>query len=441
MATCMKCNAAIPDGSLYCNMCGAKQELSCPNCGAVLPEGSRFCNLCGTPLTDAAPAVAQAEQPKPRRGRPPKAETAAPKKVSYPDVRGFYENRRSVCTSDRAIVFADQSYVYRVDNDMNMCSQSLDFDDVAQTADGILATRTNYDNTPSLMLYTLSDKLEVLSTRTLCELPGLEETDAYEHRLTSDALYLIHYVPVENDEGDETFSDLSFIRIDLESGEKTVWEPGEVCLDGGKLFNLRWCRMLVDGNKLYFNADMLFPGEDEPEKCLAWLTLDFDTGVFTLLWHAAGSYQNYGMPRFFDFKKGIMWTLPREMEMKRRGWKSTYTKGINTSMLPLVPRKIAPNAPILANYQVWEGYPERSSSFTYFDGEKAYYAPDYYNFYAINQGGLASEEWNQFNHGRTETGVLWKNKVIVDMQADYYYTAYPAGFDKPSWDECIKLRD
>lgn len=66
---CIKCGQTIPDGSLFCNHCGAKQETRCPECGAVLPAGSRFCNQCGAAVN---------AQPKP----------AAPSFVSAPAAVG-----------------------------------------------------------------------------------------------------------------------------------------------------------------------------------------------------------------------------------------------------------------------------------------------------------------------------------------------------------------
>lgn len=63
MATCIFCNAAIPDGSRFCNFCGAKQELTCPACKTVLPEGSRFCHLCGASVNGSAPAAESVPAP------------------------------------------------------------------------------------------------------------------------------------------------------------------------------------------------------------------------------------------------------------------------------------------------------------------------------------------------------------------------------------------
>lgn len=57
---CSKCNSAIPDGSKFCPVCGAKVEQAagkfCTNCGSALAAGMMFCAECGTSVQAAAPA-------------------------------------------------------------------------------------------------------------------------------------------------------------------------------------------------------------------------------------------------------------------------------------------------------------------------------------------------------------------------------------------------
>jgi len=56
---CGKCNALVPDGTKFCNECGAKivkqGTTSCPKCNAENPEGVKFCNNCGSKLTATCP--------------------------------------------------------------------------------------------------------------------------------------------------------------------------------------------------------------------------------------------------------------------------------------------------------------------------------------------------------------------------------------------------
>ncbi len=58
MSVCPSCEAANPDGNLFCGHCGAELGApACASCGATNPEGQRFCGHCGEPLDDAAVRV------------------------------------------------------------------------------------------------------------------------------------------------------------------------------------------------------------------------------------------------------------------------------------------------------------------------------------------------------------------------------------------------
>lgn len=65
---CTSCGAEVPDGSLFCAVCGAKVENQapvadtakhCPNCGAIVSGESRFCTACGTLVESVDNNVAQ----------------------------------------------------------------------------------------------------------------------------------------------------------------------------------------------------------------------------------------------------------------------------------------------------------------------------------------------------------------------------------------------
>lgn len=84
---CSKCNALIPDDSVFCPECGAKAEpvwtapsepaaqVFCPNCGAAMAAGDSFCENCGARV-EAAP---QQEAPAPQTGK--KSGIKIPKKI------------------------------------------------------------------------------------------------------------------------------------------------------------------------------------------------------------------------------------------------------------------------------------------------------------------------------------------------------------------------
>ena len=60
----------------------------------------------------------------------------------------------------------------------------------------------------------------------------------------------------------------------------------------------------------------------------------------------------------------------------------------------------------------------------------------------LDSNGFISEDWNGTGHGRPETAVVWPQagKVIADLLADYYYTAYPLeSYTRPTYEETQKL--
>lgn len=54
---CIKCQAIIPPGSKFCNVCGGRQEegTECPKCKEFIPKGSKFCPECGTSMAATVP--------------------------------------------------------------------------------------------------------------------------------------------------------------------------------------------------------------------------------------------------------------------------------------------------------------------------------------------------------------------------------------------------
>src|SRR4051812_45249120 len=60
---CPSCQATTPDGSRFCNQCGASVVIVCGACSTANPAGSRFCVQCGARLT--APIPARAPSPTP----------------------------------------------------------------------------------------------------------------------------------------------------------------------------------------------------------------------------------------------------------------------------------------------------------------------------------------------------------------------------------------
>lgn len=59
---CPSCGAEVPNGSMFCSVCGSKvivvtqqvteAEKHCSSCGAVISSGSKFCTSCGKAVED-----------------------------------------------------------------------------------------------------------------------------------------------------------------------------------------------------------------------------------------------------------------------------------------------------------------------------------------------------------------------------------------------------
>lgn len=431
MTTCSNCGAPLREGAGFCSACGAAVNTAvfCSQCGTELSAGDKFCYACGAPVKAAEPKAAPAtgEQPR-RRGRPPKNAAPAPAeevsmKDTYPSVLGFYDKCcRAVSISDRAAVFGDYDGLFRVDKDLHMLSHNIGYGlfQVVQTKTGIRVLLDDYgDSGRTLELLELDDDLKILSRRQVATLPGDDMPEECGYAMSEHYLFTVRYLPVENEDGDTIHQDITFTRLCLDSGEELVLSGNDVQVEGCPLSQCYENSLLADSGILYFSGAVQERDEDgDASYPGVWMAIDFDAGEFRPLWKGKG-YPAYGRPEFFDFAKGIMWTHPREMEMKRRGWEKSPKKY-------LVPRKIGWNNPILANYNVWT-LNDKVDDLAYFDGEHAYYAPSYYQFYMVDANGYISEDWNGTGHGRTETAVVWpqKGKVIADLLADYYYTAYP----------------
>lgn len=430
MANCVKCGAPLREGAKFCGACGAKAETQrfCTECGAQLMPGEAFCTECGTPA-DGAPA------PK-RRGRPPKnpaapvisAPKANSKKPDYPDVRGFYGRRygkfKAVSASDEALVWSDGRETYRLGRDWTLDSTGS-YDSIIQTKENILALKIDCeDDSSHMILHTLDKNLRELSQKELCEIPAEDAIEEWDYYMTQFDLFVLQYTSAYDVTLEQDISTgISLRQVDLASGQVQEWKWERLEHNGWTAGDLEI--ETVDGEQVYLGM-RLYKEEDWDD---AILIFDPQTGGFSALWQ--DSVANGGMPLFYDWAKRIMWTHPTRAEQERRGFGSEA----------LVGRKIGPGSPIISNLPVWQKF-FSGGYFTYFDGEHAYYAPSYYEFFSYIETGSKSEDWNHTGHGRAETAVVWPQagKIVMDLMADYWYTIYPMSVTKPGNDELISLR-
>src|SRR3954454_17540586 len=57
---CPRCTADIPEGSRFCDQCGAPVRAGCPSCGALNRPGAKFCATCGSSLATVASSAPSA---------------------------------------------------------------------------------------------------------------------------------------------------------------------------------------------------------------------------------------------------------------------------------------------------------------------------------------------------------------------------------------------
>ena len=88
---CPSCQASTPDGSRFCNQCGASVVIVCGACSTANPTGSRFCLQCGAAsLSRCLPARPAAADREPLARAPILGdEQRRPVTVVFADIVGF----------------------------------------------------------------------------------------------------------------------------------------------------------------------------------------------------------------------------------------------------------------------------------------------------------------------------------------------------------------
>lgn len=410
---CKKCKKEIPNGSNFCCFCGEKQEAVCSSCGEKLIDGAAFCYKCGAKVATSSPLS-----------------TAV-----YSDVHGFYTDRKSrISAGDDALVFIGFNGMYLLDKDFNLIKNDESALAVSHTKDAVYAAVAEYD-TDEIYLKKFDRNLKLIETRKLCDAKLNDYDYEKQYAMNGEAFFFAQSNSFYDSTENIVYNDITFVRVMLESGDVKTYNFDRILLENQLLKESisDFGYFLIHENKVYFDATIRSKNIDFEDPCEwdrenATVIFDFDSGKFEVLWR--GNYLTDAIPRYFDFANGIMWTNASEEEMLMRGWKNE-----NYGETILVARKIEADAPILAEYGKWK---INTSNLFYFDGKYAFTAPSYYEFKGINKDGQLSEDWNPTNHGRSETAMVWNGKLVADLLADYYYSLYPLGFNKPN-DSEVKL--
>ncbi|MDO5478532.1 MAG: zinc-ribbon domain-containing protein [Clostridia bacterium] len=418
---CNKCGKELVSGALFCSFCGAKQIAVCANCGTELMSGALFCHKCGT----KAGAVKE-------KAEAVKAVTSA---KAATDLRGLHCNFvNQFCANNKVLAFSDYNSTYLFDKgSLYKIAEASKY--LGMTDEAVYACVVDYDDEDGNYVVRAKKydyKLNLLSQ---------QEKDRYApegpvsvfYTMNGCTLYKVSYTNERDRDGNGIYVKLSFIKTNLETGEKKEYKLDKLAVAGGLFTDFSDNFVLVDEDKLYLRGALVTYDEDDDSYIdSAVVTFDFAEGKAELLWKDEG--REYGKPLFFDFTKKIMWTYTTESEDNAAG--RSYAYGKRT----VVARRIAPGSAILSDFKVWENM-KFSRGFGYFDGEKSYASDSGYTFFGVMENGIRSEDWNKTGHGRAETTVVWDGKIISDIYADYHYYSYPAEFSKPDEGGIVKLNE
>lgn len=356
-------------------------------------------------------------------------------------VNGFYPCPVPVSLTEEAAVFASGGALYRVDARMNARRQDLagEITQVVQTEQGIRALAWARDGRAELVR--LDERLQVLGRRQL--LPGgaaprrgmedpYDPEDWRNQRefflLTEeDAVRLSFQISPEDGLAEALILD----RTPLEGGEtlrRVIGGPElEAALGGGhRLLHLD-ARAGGD-TQLWAYRDQVFLNvrlwdENRPGSREILLQIGGD-GTVSVLWDPPEDSNGLdGRACFFDFDRGLMWTLPRPKEA-----------GYPSERLPrcrLHARRIAPGAPAVNGLPAWED----ADLYTgYFDGQLTFDGRE--GFRALALDGTRSGDWTRAARNVYPI-VLWQGRLLLDLEGTGRPRAYPAQFDPAAGRELV----
>lgn len=359
--------------------------------------------------------------------------TDSEKKPDFPETRGFQGiyGWHQASASDEALVWGDGSYLYRLDRDWNLQSREIGWTDyIVQTKDAILVLASEYGEYDTRWVLKTYDKhLSLLSEKVLLETPKTFFSSGF---MTQFDLFVLLNDPDFRLMSDPSApTDTSLYHIDLSTGETREWHWESLEWEG---LEVGPCSIYAaNAGKPYLHGS-LYTGKDGDRREII-LIFDPQTGSFSSIWRES-DYCGEGQFIFFDWERNIMWTRPTEAERKNRRGLPKYS---------LVARKIAPNAPILPDMPVWKkapGHNVRYSSFSYFDGQHAYYTPTKRTFFGYDESGTRSSNWKEGKDGQLDISIFWPQagKIVMSSTREGEYIIYPMSVEKPDDRELITPR-
>ena len=197
--------------------------------------------------------------------------------------------------------------------------------------------------------------------------------------------------------------------------------------------------MLARGNRLWILAELnLHPWG----YCRALLEADVEEHTCRILWASDKNdpHSYGGEPRILDLERGIQWTFAHRGEAGR-----PQQEDVIARWLPLVPRRLEPDAPILEGEPVWQEFPIAWPEDLLAWNGMVWMQHRGTNFYGLSRTGEPTEKWFV---GDGEDAPAWSSAVCEGLwqgQLIFHFddgrlAAVPAQLEEPAPDAVRWLR-
>ena len=197
--------------------------------------------------------------------------------------------------------------------------------------------------------------------------------------------------------------------------------------------------VMARGNRLWILAELnLHPWG----YCRALLEADVEARTCRILWASDKNDPNSygGEPRILDLERGIQWTFAHRGEAGR-----PQQEDVIARWLPLVPRRLEPDAPILEGEPVWQEFPIAWPEDLLAWNGMVWMQNRGTNFYGLSRTGEPTEKWFV---GDGEDAPAWSSAVCEGLwqgQLIFHFddgrlAAVPAQLEEPAPDAVRWLR-
>ena len=197
--------------------------------------------------------------------------------------------------------------------------------------------------------------------------------------------------------------------------------------------------VMARGNRLWILAELnLHPWG----YCHALLEADVEARTCRILWASDKNDPNSygGEPRILDLERGIQWGFAYRGEAGRPQQGDDIARA-----LPLVPRRLAPEAPILEGEPVWQDFPIAWPEELLAWNGMVWMQDRGVNFYGLSRAGEPAKNWlagdgdNVLANSSAVCEGLWQGQLVFRFD-DGRLAAVPAQLEEPAPDAVRWLR-